>query len=291
MDEALYRRDLPARLQCGFRFPPRPRPFCPCRPRLADRLDPPWVPGQWWDLIVTMDDATSEIYSAFFVDEEGTMSSFRALGEVIEVRGLFCSLYADRASHYWHTPEAGGKVDKDPGGPSPGPAGHRTDPGLLPRGPGALGAHVRDIAESPAAGTATLGRHHHDGRAPTRSCARFICPATTPVSRCRPKPRARPLSPSPDRSTTSCASRRTGSSATTTRSRATSGWCCRSRRIATAAITSRHRCGSTNTPAAPWRSSTARAGWPRYQADGTVARRNQEQQSGRVNRFDAACPA
>ena len=60
-----------------------------------------------------MDDATSEIYSAFFVAEEGTMSSFRALGEVIGERGLFCSLYADRASHYWHTPEAGGTVDKD----------------------------------------------------------------------------------------------------------------------------------------------------------------------------------
>ena len=72
-----------------------------------------WVPGRWWDLIVTMDDATSEIYSAFFVAEEGTMSSFRALGEVIGERGLFCSLYADRASHYWHTPEAGGTVDKD----------------------------------------------------------------------------------------------------------------------------------------------------------------------------------
>ena len=72
-----------------------------------------WVPGRWWDLIVTMDDATSEIYSAFFVEEEGTMSSFRALCEVIGERGLFCSLYADRASHYWHTPDAGGKVDKD----------------------------------------------------------------------------------------------------------------------------------------------------------------------------------
>ena len=72
-----------------------------------------WVGGRWWDLIVTMDDATSEIYSAFFVAEEGTMSSFRALSEVIRERGLFCSLYADRASHYWHTPEAGGKVDKD----------------------------------------------------------------------------------------------------------------------------------------------------------------------------------
>ncbi len=72
-----------------------------------------WVPGRWWDLIVTMDDATSEIYSAFFVEEEGTMSSFRALCEVIGERGRFCSLYADRASHYWHTPDAGGTVDKD----------------------------------------------------------------------------------------------------------------------------------------------------------------------------------
>ena len=27
--------------------------------------------------------------------------------------GLFCALYADRASHYWHTPEAGGKVYRD----------------------------------------------------------------------------------------------------------------------------------------------------------------------------------
>lgn len=72
-----------------------------------------WVPGEAWDLIVTLDDATSEIYSAFFVEEEGTMSTFRALTEVIAAHGLFCSLYADRASHYWHTPEAGGGVDKD----------------------------------------------------------------------------------------------------------------------------------------------------------------------------------
>ncbi len=72
-----------------------------------------WVPGQWWDLIVTLDDATSDIYSAFFVDEEGTMSSFRGLAEVIARHGLFCAFYTDRGSHYWHTPEAGGKVDKD----------------------------------------------------------------------------------------------------------------------------------------------------------------------------------
>ena len=71
-----------------------------------------WVDGQLWDLIVTMDDATSEIYSAFFVEEEGTMSTFEALLEVIRAKGLFCSLYVDRATHYFYTPEAGGKVDK-----------------------------------------------------------------------------------------------------------------------------------------------------------------------------------
>ena len=71
-----------------------------------------WVANQKWDLIVTMDDATNEHYSMFFVQEEGTVSSFRGVQEVIEQRGLFCSFYSDRGSHYWHTPEAGGKVDK-----------------------------------------------------------------------------------------------------------------------------------------------------------------------------------
>ena len=71
-----------------------------------------WVPGRHWDLIVTMDDATNEHYSMFFCAEEGTQSSFKGVKDVIEAKGLFCSLYTDRASHYWHTPEAGGKVDK-----------------------------------------------------------------------------------------------------------------------------------------------------------------------------------
>jgi hypothetical protein len=71
-----------------------------------------WVAGQHWDLIVTMDDATGEHYSMFFVEEEGTASSFRGVREVIERQGLFASLYTDRGSHYWLTPEVGGKVDK-----------------------------------------------------------------------------------------------------------------------------------------------------------------------------------
>ena len=72
-----------------------------------------WVAGHKWDLIVTMDDATNEHYSMFFVDEEGTASSFRGVHDVIASRGLFSSFYSDRGSHYWHTPEAGGKVDKN----------------------------------------------------------------------------------------------------------------------------------------------------------------------------------
>lgn len=64
------------------------------------------------DLVVTLDDATSAIYSAFLVEEEGTASSFRGLAEVVAAKGLFCALYTDRGSHYFHTPTAKGKVSK-----------------------------------------------------------------------------------------------------------------------------------------------------------------------------------
>ena len=59
-----------------------------------------------------MEDATSALYSAFLVDQEGTASSLRGLREVVSAHGLFCSLYTDRGSHYFFTPEAGGKVSK-----------------------------------------------------------------------------------------------------------------------------------------------------------------------------------
>ena len=72
-----------------------------------------WVEGKTWDLIVTMDDATSEVYSGFFVEQEGTWSSFRGVREAAEVKGLFASFYSDRGSHYWTTPKAGGKVDPE----------------------------------------------------------------------------------------------------------------------------------------------------------------------------------
>jgi transposase len=73
-----------------------------------------WLPGdtRQYDLVVTLDDATSALYSAFLVEEEGTASSFRGLGEVVARHGLFCALYSDRGSHYFHTPKAGERVSK-----------------------------------------------------------------------------------------------------------------------------------------------------------------------------------
>ena len=72
-----------------------------------------WLAGQpMLDLIVTMDDATSTIYSAFLVEEEGTASTLRALLEVFSAKGLPGSLYTDRGSHYFYTPQADGPVDK-----------------------------------------------------------------------------------------------------------------------------------------------------------------------------------
>ena len=72
-----------------------------------------WLAGQpMLDLIVTLDDATSAIYSAFLVEEEGTASTFRALEEVFGRHGLPLSLYTDRGSHYFHTATAGGAADR-----------------------------------------------------------------------------------------------------------------------------------------------------------------------------------
>lgn len=73
-----------------------------------------WLAGQpMLDLIVTLDDATSTVYSAFLVEEEGTASTFRAFLEVFTTQGLPSSLYTDRGSHYFVTPVADGPVDKD----------------------------------------------------------------------------------------------------------------------------------------------------------------------------------
>ena len=67
---------------------------------------------RWHDLIVILDDATGEIYYAALVDAESTSTVMTGIRQVVEKEGVFCSLYSDRASHFWLTPKAGEPVDK-----------------------------------------------------------------------------------------------------------------------------------------------------------------------------------
>ena len=68
---------------------------------------------RWFDLIVILDDATSEIYYAQLVEEESTRTVMAGLREVIGAKGVFCSLYSDRGSHFFVTVKEGERVDKD----------------------------------------------------------------------------------------------------------------------------------------------------------------------------------
>jgi transposase len=72
-----------------------------------------WLGGQQWhDLLVVLDDATSEIYYAQLVEQESTATALAALREVVEQHGIFCALYSDRGSHFWLTPKEGEIVDR-----------------------------------------------------------------------------------------------------------------------------------------------------------------------------------
>ena len=106
-----------------------------------------WLDGEpGLDLIVTMDDATSTIYWAFLVEEEGTASTFRALcaRSVWCARGLPSSFYTDRGSHYLFTPKAARRWTRtaSPRSAGAGAARDRAHPGLFAQG-GALRADVR----------------------------------------------------------------------------------------------------------------------------------------------------
>ena len=72
-----------------------------------------WFPDdRWYDLLVVLDDATSEIYYAQLVKEESTLTVMAALRAVVAQKGVFCAMYSDRASHFFVTPKAGGPVDR-----------------------------------------------------------------------------------------------------------------------------------------------------------------------------------
>ena len=91
----------------------RPRRAMPGMMLHIDASEHSWFgDGRKYELIVILDDATSEIYYAQLVEAESTRSMLSALREVVKARGVFCSLYSDRAAHFFVTPRAGEKVDK-----------------------------------------------------------------------------------------------------------------------------------------------------------------------------------
>jgi hypothetical protein len=91
----------------------RPRRAMPGMMLHIDASEHSWFgDGRKYELIVILDDATSEIYYAQLVAAESTRSMLSALREVVKARGVFCSLYSDRAAHFFVTPKAGEKVDK-----------------------------------------------------------------------------------------------------------------------------------------------------------------------------------
>ena len=114
-----------------------------------------------------MDDATGAIYSAFLTEEEGTASTFRALKEVFSQHGLPMSLYTDRGGHYFHTPKAGGKVDR----------GHPTQVGraLEQLGIEHIGAYSPQARGRSERAFGTLQDRLPGSRPPTPSSARSIC--------------------------------------------------------------------------------------------------------------------
>src|SRR5712664_59011 len=126
-----------------------------------------WLGGeQWHDLIVVLDDASSEVYYAQLVEQESTETVLQALREVVDRRGIFCALYSDRASHFWLTPKAGEIVDRQrmtQGGAGAAGSGDRDDSGVFAAGAGTERAELRHLAAASAAGAAAA-RDDHGGR-------------------------------------------------------------------------------------------------------------------------------
>jgi hypothetical protein len=162
------------------------------RTRSGDASRHAWLPdGPALDLVVTMDDATSEIYSAFLVEEEGTDSTFQALLEAFGRQGLPLSLYTDRGSHYFHTSEAGGKVARGEPTQVGRALAHLDVEHIAAYSPQARGRSERLFQtlqdrvpkELVLAGITTM-------RKPMSGCATLIYRRTTCASRRRPNRRA-----------------------------------------------------------------------------------------------------
>ena len=131
---------------------------------------------RWYDLIVILDDATSEIYYAQLVEEESTVTVMAGLKEVIERKGVFCALYSDRGSHFWLTPKAGrqgGLPSSDASGTGVARVGSADDSGLLTAGAGSQRTQLWHLAGTAAAGV-TPARDTDTWKRPTSFCASYI---------------------------------------------------------------------------------------------------------------------
>ena len=208
----------PARTRSAHR---KKRPRRPIRGMLLhqDGSRHVWTEGlAAMDLIVTLDDATSEIYSAFMVEEEGTASTLAGLREVIGEHGLFCALYTDRGSHYFHTPKAGEKVSKTQStqvGRALAQLGIEHIAAYSPKARGRSERAFKTLQDRlpKELRLAGLGRW----RRPTAGCASTTLPSTMRCSRWQQSRRARRSSPTgPRPGARSCARSMSARSATTT---------------------------------------------------------------------------
>ena len=252
----------------------RPRRLLPGMLLFQDGSSHPWLDGQpALDLIVTMDDANNEVYSAFLVAQEGTDSSFRGLAEVIERHGLFCSFYTDRGSHYFVTPKANGKVAKEQltqVGRALAQLGIEHIPAYSPEARGRMERvfgtlQKRLPQELRLAGITTI-----------EGANRFLAERFVPAHNARFAVAAAEAGSAfvafAGISPRFCACRSSGSSATTTAC-ATAACACRSRRSVIATTSSRSRCACTPTGTAGSPSSTARAAWPATRPAAVSSRR------------------
>jgi transposase len=80
-----------------------------------DGSNHPWLalaPEERSTLVAIQDDATRQLLFARLFPVESTEAVMQGLREVVETHGIPMALYSDRASWAFHTPKAGGKVDK-----------------------------------------------------------------------------------------------------------------------------------------------------------------------------------